>query len=89
MPNGRNREPPTPHPIENQVRRATHNQLPHSRLNSSAAQVRLFPQELDQGDNARGQPCRRVRLVSGDEIPYLAQPRLSPARPDDLYRHKL
>jgi hypothetical protein len=49
----------------------------------------MFFQGFNQGNDPGGQPRSRVRLVLGNVVPYLPQPRQGPRRPDDLYWHNV
>lgn len=87
VPNGGDRNPFAPHPVENQIRSASNHQFTNSRLTSSTAQVRMVFQSFDQGDDPRRQRLSRISLVPGHVGSYLPQPRTRQRRPDDLYRH--
>jgi hypothetical protein len=70
--------------MEDSIGGASDDQLANSGVRASAAQIRVIPQSLDDGDDPRGQTIRGVRLVQGNVRVYFPQPCARQRRPDNL-----
>jgi len=87
VPDGADNNPPTTYAVQNDIRSAANDQLADSRLGSGPAQAGMVSESFYDGDDSRGQPLRRIRLVPCDVDANLLKPRSRQGRPDDLYRH--
>src|SRR5438552_9120371 len=76
-----------PNTVDDDIGRASNDQLANAGSRPSTPQIRIVPEGLDYCHDAYRQTLRRTRLIVSHILLNFFESKAGPRRPNDIYRH--